>query len=367
VFVKCFECGNEEKLSLDKWRCDCGGAWEPLEHPIFVARKIDKNDYTIWRYGDLLGLDIVKPIKAMGVGWTPLVPFEMHGHSVNLKLEYLSPSGSFKDRGVNAMVNQLVSMGAKKLVEDSSGNAGASLAAHAARFGLDAKIYVPEATSPMKIHQISVYGATVRPIQGSRSDVEKAAQTAIGNNMAYASHAYNPAYLVGQETAAFELWEQLGFKAPTWIFCPVAQGGLFLGLWFGFQNLLAAELIDHLPRLIAVQSERVAPIYQAWKNDLDNVPAVLPTETTVAEGIAVTKPARGKRIIKALKASGGDVMIVKEPEIFEAHRSMLKSGFYIEPTSAVAVSGFRHLSHQIKDGDQVVIFLTGNGLKAQQC
>lgn len=363
MLVRCHDCGVETEFTIEGWRCTCEGAWEPATKPQFTIDKVNTTDYSIWRYGELLGLDIHSPLKQMGVGWTPLVKVPLFGHMVHLKLEFLSPSGSFKDRGVNAMVNQLVHMGVETVVEDSSGNAGASLAAHAARFGIKAQIYVPAYASLAKKHQISVYGVEVISIPGSRKATEEAAQAAVGPGWAYGSHAYNPAYLAGQVTAAYELWEQLGKKAPNWIICPVAQGGQFLGYWFGFSRLLQAGLVDHLPRLVVVQSAKIAPIYEAWKTGLDHIPAVEAAGPTVAEGVAIPKPVRGKRLLQTLRETNGIALAIDEEAILDAQREIAFLGYYIEPTSALAVAGYTQLMDQIDEHDVVVLPLTGIGLK----
>lgn len=363
MLVYCHECGKKTEFKLDGWRCACGGAWEPIPSKPFQPTDIQVKDFSIWRYGAFLGLDINSPLKRMGVGWTPLVPAQIASRKVFLKLEYLLPSGSFKDRGVNAMVNQLVHMGVKAVVEDSSGNAGASLAAHAARFGIPAQIFVPAYASPAKLHQIALYGVEVRPIPGARKAAEEAAQASVGGGRVYASHAYNPAYLAGQVTAAWEIWEQLEGKAPDWIICPVAQGGQFLGYWFGFSLLKTAGLINAIPRLVAVQSKQVAPLYQAWSQGLKDVPAVEPLGETLAEGVAVPQPARGKRLLQALRETEGIVLAVVEEEILESQGILSQTGYYVEPTSALALAGFRQIMGDIRENDVVVLPLTGNGLK----
>jgi len=363
MHVRCYDCGLEQKLSVDDWRCACGGAWEPANLPDFSLKKIDQRDFSIWRYGKLLGIDVTKPSTRMGVGWTPLVPVRLYGHNVFFKLEYLSPSGSFKDRGVNAMLNQLVHMGVTSIVEDSSGNAGASLAAHAARFGINATIFVPQGTSPAKKHQIAVYGSEVRVIAGSRRDVEEAAQNEVNVGKAYGSHTYHPAYLAGQITAAYELWEQLEGGLPDWIICPVAQGGLFLGFWLGYQQLARSGLINKIPKLVAVQSELVAPIYQAWKKGWDHIPLIEPLGETIAKGVSVLKPARGKRLLEALRFSDGLVVTVSEDEIISARDDLAHAGYYVEPTSALVAAGLKQLQSVIKPEEVVVMPLTGSGLK----
>ena len=304
--VRCNDCGKETEFTLTGWRCECGGAWEPAELPAFDPALIDTEDHSIWRYGRLMGLDLSKTSIKMGVGGTPLVPVDLFTQNVHLKLEYLSPSGSFKDRGVNAMVNQLVRMGVQTVVEDSSGNAGASLAAHAARFGLQAEIYVPATASEAKQRQIAIYGAAVIPIPGPRQAASDAAQAAIRPGTAYASHAYNPAYLAGQMTVAWEIWEQLGReKRRTGSSCRWRRVGSSLGTGLGSNALLEAGLIERLPRLVAVQAERIAPIHRAWINELDHIPAIEAEGPTLAEGIAIPRPVRDKSSPSSAVRIGG--------------------------------------------------------------
>jgi len=363
--VKCYDCGAQANFTLMDWRCSCEGGWEPANQEIFDPEEIVLNDYSIWRYGSQLGLDVTKPFKRMGVGWTPIVPVQLYNRQVLLKLEYLLPTGSFKDRGINTMVNQLALMNVNTMVEDSSGNAGASLAAHGARFGVPTQIFIPEYASPFKKHQISLYGVEIVQVAGTRKDTESAAQAAIGRNKTYASHAYQPAYLAGQTTVAFEVWEQLGHRAPEWIICPVAQGGQFLGFWFGFNRLLKAGLIKSLPRLVAVQSAQVAPIYDAWRSGLKDVPGIQPKGPTLAEGVSISNPVRGKRLLQAVIETNGIVLAIDEEEILSAQQHLAHKGYYVEPTSALCIAGLQHLIDKIEEDAIVLLPLTGSGLKGK--
>jgi threonine synthase len=301
----------------------------------------------------------------MGVGWTPLVPITLFGRSIHLKLEYLLPTGSFKDRGVNAMVNQLVHMGVGSMIEDSSGNAGASLAAHGARFGIHTQIFIPDYASRFKQHQIAIYGVDLKHISGTRKETENAAQAAVFGDQTYASHAYHPAYLAGQITVAYEVWEQLDKKAPDWIICPVAQGGQFLGYWFGFSRLYQAGFIDHLPKMVAVQSAQVAPLYHAWHKGLEEVPPIKPSGPTLAEGVSIANPVRGKRLLQAVRETHGMVMAIQEDEIIEGQQYMAHQGFFVEPTSALVTAALKLLTDEITEDDLVVMPLTGSGLKGE--
>ena len=364
--VFCFDCGYTTALTLDVWRCpSCGGAWEPAALPAFDAANILRQDFSIWRYGSMLGLDIVTPFVPMGVGWTPLVPAMLFGKKIHLKLEYLQPTGSFKDRGINAMVNQLVHMGVSSMIEDSTGNAGASLAAHGAKFGIHTEIYVPEDASRFKQHQISIYGVDLKTVSGTRKDTERAAHAAVGVRGTYASHAYHPAYLSGQMTVAFEVWEQLEGKTPDWILYPVAQGGQFIGAWLGWSKLYEAGLINRLPRMVAVQSAQVSPLYLAWRDGFDVVQAITPTGRTIADGVNISNPVRGKRLLHVVSESRGRVMAIQDHAISEGQRKLAKLGFYVEPTSALVCAALKELIAEIHEDDLVLLPLTGNGLKGE--
>ena len=206
-------------------------------------------------------------------------------------------------------------------------------------------------------------GLKVTSVPGTRKATEDAAQASVGPGRTYASHAYNPAYLAGQITAAYELWEKLGRNAPDWIILPVAQGGQFLGYWFGFRQLLSAGLVDHLPHLVAVQSAQVAPIVRAWEAGLDHIPAVEPAGPTLAEGVAIPRPVRDKRILQALRETDGRALAISEGEIKAAQELLAHKGYYVEPTSALAAAGYIRLMDEIGKGEIVVLPLTGSGLK----
>ena len=188
----------------------------------------------------------------LGEGWTPLLTDTWDGMPVLWKLDTLMPTGSYKDRGVCVMVNWLAGLDVQVVVDDSSGNAGASLACYAARAGMDACIFVPESAPEPKRAQVAVYGADLVEVPGPRKNAALAARAATLNShdTAYASHAWHPAFLLGQMTCAWEIWEQLGGKAPDWLIAPTGHGGTLLGAWRGFQHLQRAGLIDKLPRLV---------------------------------------------------------------------------------------------------------------------
>jgi threonine synthase len=190
-----------------------------------------------------------------------------------------------------------------------------------------------------------------------------AAQQAAEQGLVYASHAYHPGFLLGQQSVAWELWEQLGRRAPDWYVVPVGQGVHLLGVWLGFRRLRAAGLIDRLPKLLAVQAQRLAPLCLAFEAGLETVPAAEVTVPSVAEGLAIAQPVRGRRLLQAIRDTGGTCVTVEEGAILDAQRRLAHHGFYAEPTSATAVAALQTVGQIADQDDTIVVPLTGSGLK----
>jgi len=361
--IFCPECGNQDNLSLENWGCSCGGAWELQELDTFDPALIDTTDTSIWRYRQLYGLEFEIPQARLGAGGTPLLPLLWGERQILIKPEYLAPTASFKDRGTAMMINILAHQGAVRVADDSSGNAGASVAAYAARAGMQAEIFVPAYASPAKQTQIAVYGAIVRPIPGSRINAKLAALEAARQGVTLASHAYHPGFLLGQQSTAWELWEQMERRVPDWYIVPVGQGVHLLGIWLGFRRLLAAGLIDRLPKLVAVQPKILAPLSHAFKAGLETVPAAKVTTHSIAEGLAIAQPVRGRRLLQAIRDSNGTCIEVEEEAIKTAQHQLAQHGFYAEPTSATVVAALETLFQQAPPDATIVVPLTGSGLK----
>lgn len=361
--IFCPECNKRETLSPQRWRCDCGGAWEPITRTDFDPARIDVSDLSIWRYRQLFGLDFEEPMARLGVGWTPLLTLTWGGREVQFKAEYIAPTASFKDRGTAVMINVLKHQGVTHVADDSSGNAGASVAAYAARAGIRAEIFVPAYASPAKQAQIAVYGAKVRPTPGPRVNAKRAVEAAAAQGVVLASHAYHPAFLLGQQSVAWELWEQLGHRAPDWYVVPVGQGLHLLGVWLGFQRLQAAGLVERLPRLVAVQAAALAPLCHAFEAGLETVSPVEPTVPSVAEGLAIAEPVRGRRLLQAIRDTHGTCVAVPDDDTLAAQRQLAQRGLFVEPTSATAVAALQVVLSQAAPDDTVVVPLTGSGLK----
>jgi threonine synthase len=357
----CDSCNREYPPSSPIWRCECGSTLSLNFSASFPLEKIERRPPGLWRYREAIPLERDENIVSFGEGFTPLVEAPFKGAKVYLKQEHLFPSGSYKDRGATVLISKVKELGIKKVVEDSSGNAGSAIAAYSAKAGIECEVYVPDDTPPGKLAQIRSYGARLLAIPGSREETAKAAMAAAKTTY-YASHSWNPFFFQGTKTFAFEVAHQLGWGAPDAVVVPAGHGTLLLGAYMGFSELASAGVVSKIPKLIGVQAEACPPIHRAFKRGLDTVPETTP-QTTLADGIRIANPTRGREILKALRQSDGDVVTVSEDEIVRTLRHLCGMGFYIEPTSAAAVAG---LVKCLKDGlvrGKVVVPLTGSGLK----
>lgn len=357
--------GETYPLDSPRWRADSGHPLDLGPSPALTRSAIDRNCYSVWRYA--AGLLVPKrDAVSMGEGWTPLVARKWDGLSVQMKLEFLMPTGSFKDRGMTVMVSYLKSRGLDHVLEDSSGNAGASLSAYAAAAGLRCRILVPETASYPKIAQIAACGADVVTIRGTRQDVADAALR-MSRDIFYASHNWQPFFVEGTKTLAYELWEQLGFQAPDCVVVPLGYGSNILGCARGFDELLRNGEIDRMPRLFGVQAANCAPYYESYKAGANELVHTVITPT-VAEGIASSKPTRVREVLDAVRRSNGAIVAVSEQEIVAALGALARTGLYVEPTSAAAAAGLSQLirSGAVRPGETTVLVLTGSGLKASE-
>lgn len=320
---------------------------------------------SVWRYAQAIAVD-ARSAVSLGEGGTPMLSRDWNGVPVRFKLEFMMPTGSFKDRGMTVMVSYLKSRGIDYVLEDSSGNAGASLSAYAAAAGMRCRILVPETASYPKIAQIAACGADVVTVRGSRQDVADAALR-MSSEIFYASHNWQPFFIEGTKTLAYELWESLGFRAPDNVITPLGYGSNVLGLERGFDELLRNGEITRMPRIFGVQAANCAPCYAAWQSG-GEMPVPVPVMPTVAEGIASSQPTRLREVLRAVRGSGGAIAAVSEDEIVAALGRLARMGLYVEPTCASAAAGLNQwlASGAIRPDETTVVVLTGSGLKSSE-
>ena len=359
----CARCGAGVELGATVYRCGaCGGPADLVEKPL--AGLPDPLAQGVWRY--LAWLPVEAPV-ALGEPTTPLVQLEWGDVDLQVKLEGALPTGSFKDRGAAVMVAGLKEAGAAGGVVDSSGNAGASIAAYCARAGLACEVLAPASASPGKLTQIAAYGARLTAVEGPRQASTDAAlaRAAEPGGPAYMSHLWHPLFLAGTETFAFELAEQLRFRMPDWLVLPSAAGTLCLGAHRGLRRLHAAGLIDRLPRLLCVQTEAATPVATAWARG-EAEPALVDTRPGPAEGLLTARPPRGFQVLAAIRDLGGAAVAVPDEALWAGHARAVAQGVYCEPTSATALGAVAvaRAAGIIEAGERVVAALTGTGLKA---
>jgi len=368
IKLKCNECFNLHDSDMSIVNCElCDGTLD-VE---YISTQNNQKQINL-KNGMRMIVPLNNPEKfvSLGEGNTPVLRFTRIEKELSLdrvfgKLEFMNPTGSFKDRGTFMMVSMALESNIDSLVEDSSGNAGASLSAYCAKTGLKAHIFAPESAPASKLGQIKTYGAEVHLIKGSRDYVTSEAKRFYKeNNYIYASHVLSPYYVEGTKTFAYEIANQFDYNLPENIVFPVGNGSLIIGCWKGLNELFNNKKIDKIPRLHCVQAEQFVPVIQeikgdTEKNDLEN-------PFSVAGGISVSSPARKKEVSEIVKNSFGTGVSVSDEEIIEWQKFLARrEGIFCEPTSATVFAALKKLfdSNEIQSKDSVLVPVTGFGLK----
>ena len=363
--LQCFTCPKVYDEESPIWRCECGsflvhrfGRTPALEPRQIVARASDW-----WRYEEALPLKNRENRVRLGEGVTSLGKGVLAGEEVFLKNDGECFTGSFKDRGTFLMVSKFREWGLRQVVEDSSGNAGASVAAYARQAAIKAQIFAPSYTEPTKLANITRYGADLIKVDGTREDTAQAALAASRDSY-YASHNWNPYFPAGVKSLAYEIWEQLGFVAPDRVVVPAGGGSSLLGLYYGFMELAETGRTDRLPRLTAVQSSACAPLCKSFAARAPETRPVTKGQT-VAEGIVIADPVKGAAMLKALYDTDGACLSVSEAEIFSALETLEAQGYHVEPTAAVSSAGYQQGLQRgiISSHETTVVLLTGRKKK----
>lgn len=335
----CLSCGSLRRGAEHKC-AKCGGLFG-LKPDFKYRDSVGENFPNIKKWIDLG--EVVTPILKKGDAY--------------FKLDYFSPTFSYKDRGSKALISWLSGirsdMNVTAVNEDSSGNAGASIAAYGSVAGFEVNIFVPEKTSKAKIDQISSYGAKIIKVQGSREDVQEAAEASPG---VYASHVKMPEFRDGIRSLSYEIFKQFGGKVPDNIFVPVSAGTLLLGLHSGLNHLYESGEIKEIPNLVAVQTEQVSPLCAKISNRYFDPGKKV---TSVADALVSMKPPLLDEMVKVMQ--DGVCITVSEEEIVSARGELSRSGMYAEYSSATVYAAFKKKKFE----GMSLLVLTGNGLKNQ--
>ena len=359
---RCARCGRTAPVSTRSPRCGCGGLWKlDFEPPKFDLSLVDRDTWSLFRYHRFLPLeDEIWREITLGEGMTPVIPLD---EDVLLKMDYFMPTLSFKDRGAAVLVAHCKSIGVDSVVQDSSGNAGNSVAAYCAKAGIACEIFVPEGTSPKKIDMIRSHHAGVNVVPGSRDHCADVCREKVETEgRYYANHVYNPFFYEGTKTYLYEVYEQL-HRIPAHIFVPLGNGTLFIGIVKALEEFMAGGIIDAMPHVVAVQSELCAPFQAAVQNG-ERRPAHVDVKPTLAEGIAIGVPMRGEEILESIYRYHMDVVTAPESRILEARDSLAARGIYCEHTTAATYAAYLTYCDTHGRTPDSLIPMCGAGLKS---
>ncbi len=377
--LKCVLCGKEYGVDEVLYVCpDHGddGILDVIYDYGVIARRIDPRklaenpERTIWRYKPLLPVEPDSPVPPLTVGWTPLYHARRLGQELGMPNLYVKddgrePTASYKDRASAVGIVKAIELGREVMAAASTGNAASSLAGLTASVGIRSIIFVPRTAPQGKIAQLLVYGALVLAVDGT---YDQAFDLCLEASKFYGWYirntAYNPYLSEGKKTAAYEICEQLGWDAPDWIFVGVGDGCIIGGLGKGLRDLAALGWIDKMPRLMGVQAEGSAALYNAWREGTEDVKPVEPH--TIADSISVGMPRDRIKALRAVRDTNGAFITVSDEEILQAMRLLGQTmGVFAEPAGAAPLAGLVKALKEgiVKPEERVVVLVTGNGLK----
>lgn len=391
--LKCITCGKEYKICEIKYTCpSCEGNLDVIYDYKNIKQEIDKNyfknnsNYSIWRYSSLLPISDLSKIPPLNIGWTPLYHVKKLGEKLGLKNLYIkddgrNPSASLKDRASAVVLVRAIEDNVKIVSAASTGNAGSSMACLCASVGMPSIIFIPQKAPEAKVAQLLIFGAKVIMVNGTYDDAFDFCLKASKHFSWYNRNTgYNPFTREGKKTCVYEICEQMNFKAPDKIFTSVGDGNIISGLWKGLKDLYNVGLIDKLPKLIAVQSNKSnsivksfqkiktknikfteQPFSSQFKIEIEPVQA-----TTIADSISVDIPRDGVAAVKSIVESEGEAVEVSDEEILDSIKEIAQlCGIFGEPAGVTSFAGLKKFVNlgKIDKDEKIVCVLTGNGLK----
>ena len=376
--LRCRECSREyekQPISICEW---CFGPLEVVYDYAAIAKVISRKGIeagprTAWRYRELLPVGDGPPVD-LHAGFTPLLKADNLGPMLGLENLYLkndcvNPSYSFKDRVVTVAATVAREFGFDTLACASTGNLAGAVAAHAAKAGMRAAVFMPADLERVKIVGAAVYGPTVVAVKGSYDDVNRlCSEIADSYNWAFVNINVRPFYAEGSKTLGYEVAEQLGWRAPDHTIVPVASGSLFTKVWKGLKEFEALGLIDEVKtKMHMTQPQGCSPVVTAFMEGTMDVRPVKPN--TIAKSLAIGNPADGYYALKVIKESRGSATAVTDAEVVEGIKLLAQTeGIFGETAAGVVVAGLKRLaaSGVIGQDEVTVAYITGNGLKTQE-
>ncbi len=377
IALRCKECGKEyplDPMNVCEW---CFGPVEVVYDYAAVARTLNRESVeagplTMWRYKDLLPVN--GNVVDLGTGLTPLLKADNLGRELGLDNLYIkndcgNPSHSFKDRVVGVASTKAREFGFDTFACASTGNLAGSVAAHAARAGLKAYVFIPADLERGKVLSAAVYGPTLVAVKGNYDEVNRlCSELADKYYWAFANINMRPYYSEGSKTLGFEVVEQLGWRCPDWAVVPAASGSLYTKIWKGMNEFAQVGLSDvpHTKMAVA-QARGCSPIITAYEDGRMDIKPVRPN--TLAKSLAIGNPADGYYALKTIKETDGAGVAATDPEVVEGMTLLGRTeGIFAETAGGVTIAGLKKLAEAgvIKRNDLTVAYITGSGLKTQE-
>ena len=374
--MACRNCGHHQPLAIAYVCPACFGPLEVAYDLAVVAKTFDRAAIAtrapgIWRYLELLPVEEV-PSRSLPVGSTPLLSADRLAPTLGVEQLWLkddtrNPTLSFKDRAVAMAAARAVSFGVPALACASTGNLAGATAAAAAAVGLPAYVFIPSDLEPAKVDHALAYGATVVPIDGTYDDVNRLClEIADETGWGFVNINLRPFYAEGSKTLAYEIAETLGWRSPDVVVGPVASGAMFTRVARGFEELAELGLIERRPiRFVGGQAAGCAPVATAFATGATELEPVR-TPDTIVRSLAIGNPADGRYAVELARASDGSIEAIDDLDTAARIRDVARlEGLYPETAGGVTLGAVAAARRRgvIRDGDEVVALLTGNGLK----
>jgi threonine synthase len=378
TYQQCINCGTKYPTDEIIYFCKkCGDILEikldyDLTKDMLKKSGWKKTPLSVWRYRDLMPITDPTRIVTLGEGGTGLHQCKRLGKALGLKELYVknegeNPTGSFKDRGMTVGVTKAVELGVKSVICASTGNTSASLAAYAAKAGLQCAVLIPSGKIAYgKLAQAIIYGAKVIQVRGNFDQaLDIVFNLSEKHRNIYLLNSINPFRIEGQKSLGFEICEQLDDKPPDRVVVPVGNAGNISAIWKGFTEFHNLGFVKSLPKMTGIQAEGAAPIARAIKIGSKEIVPVSKPET-IATAIRIGAPVSWKKAVNAIRDSGGTAETVTDEEILEAQKLLSRlEGLFVEPASASSIAGLKKLVENgaVNKDERVVCVTTGHGLK----
>lgn len=378
AYQKCINCGKKYDIDKIIYFCKkCGNILEIKYYYDKITEQMSKSNWqsvplSVWRYRDFMPVKDFSKIVSLQEGGTGFHQSKQLSKILGVRQLFIknegeNPTGSFKDRGMTVGVTKAVELGVKSVICASTGNTSASLAAYAARAGLECTVLIPSGKIAYgKLSQAMIYGAKVIQVEGNFDEsLDIVLKLSEKYKSIYLLNSINPFRIEGQKSLGFEICDQLNQQTPDRIIVPVGNAGNISAIWKGLKEFHKLGFLHKLPKMTGIQAEGSAPIVQAIKNGSDTIVPVDSPET-VATAIRIGAPISWKKALKAIRESNGTAEMVTDEEILDAQKLLAqKEGLFVEPASASSIAGLKKLIQLgvIDKEEHIVCVTTGHGLK----